>query len=273
MSTLNVPGATLHHEVQGTGPVLLMICGGIFDADAYLPLAARLADRFTVVRYDRRGNSRSPLADPGEPQTIALHADDAHRILAAVTDEPAYVFGVSSGALIGMELAARHPGRVSALVAHEPPAFGLLPDAADFRAGFAEVEAVYREAGAGAAMGRFGELMGMSDEGQDGGQEAPGGEPDPAFLEAMARMERNMDFFIGHEAVPFSRQDPDLDALKGVRVVPTVGADSAGEPPHRAGLAVAERLGVAAVTLPGGHGGFGEHPAEYAAHLIEIFAD
>jgi hypothetical protein len=32
MGELEVPGATLHYEVRGSGPVLLLICGGIYDA-------------------------------------------------------------------------------------------------------------------------------------------------------------------------------------------------------------------------------------------------
>jgi hypothetical protein len=37
-ATLKVPGATLYYEVRGAGPVLLMICGGIYDAAA-LPVS------------------------------------------------------------------------------------------------------------------------------------------------------------------------------------------------------------------------------------------
>src|SRR2546430_8045246 len=88
-NALRVPGATLHYEVRGTGPVLLLICGGVYDAAGYAGLAAQLADRYTVVTYDRRGNSRSPLDGPPEPQQMAVHADDAHRVLAEVTDQPA----------------------------------------------------------------------------------------------------------------------------------------------------------------------------------------
>ncbi|MGH3876949.1 MAG: alpha/beta hydrolase [Actinophytocola sp.] len=40
------------------------------------------------------------------------------------------VVGVSSGALIALDLAARHPALVEHVVAWEPPALGLLPDAA-----------------------------------------------------------------------------------------------------------------------------------------------
>jgi pimeloyl-ACP methyl ester carboxylesterase len=123
-NTLKVPGATLYYEVRGAGPVLLLICGGIYDAAGYAGLAGRLADHYTVVTYDRRGNSRSPLDGPPERQSIEVHGDDAHRILTAVGvtgNESADVFGNSSGAEIGLELAARHPEQVRTLVAHEPP--------------------------------------------------------------------------------------------------------------------------------------------------------
>lgn len=48
-STLAVPGASLHHEIPGHGPVLLMICGGPTDADIFAGLAAPLSDHYTVA--------------------------------------------------------------------------------------------------------------------------------------------------------------------------------------------------------------------------------
>jgi pimeloyl-ACP methyl ester carboxylesterase len=51
-----VPGATIYYEVQGSGPVLVMIPGGPTDAGIFAGLARCLADRYTVVAYDPRGN-------------------------------------------------------------------------------------------------------------------------------------------------------------------------------------------------------------------------
>jgi pimeloyl-ACP methyl ester carboxylesterase len=65
--TLKVPGATLHYEVCGTGPTLLLIPGGPADAGGCAPIRNVLCDRYTVVTYDPRGLSRSPL--DGEPRT------------------------------------------------------------------------------------------------------------------------------------------------------------------------------------------------------------
>jgi len=132
-ATLKVPGASLYYEVTGSGPVLLMIPGAPADAGAFAGIAAQLADRYTVVSYDWRGSARSPLDEPPDlPHGLPMQVqgDDAARLLAALGDGPAYVLGCSSGALTGLDLAARHPGRVDTLVAHEPPAMNLLPDSA-----------------------------------------------------------------------------------------------------------------------------------------------
>ena len=55
-SLLKVPGAQIYYEVQGSGPVLMMISGGPTDAGIFSLLAAIVADRYTVVRNDPRGN-------------------------------------------------------------------------------------------------------------------------------------------------------------------------------------------------------------------------
>jgi pimeloyl-ACP methyl ester carboxylesterase len=262
---LKVPGATLYYEVRGAGPVLLLICGGIYDAAGYAGLAARFVDRYTVVTYDRRGNSRSPLDEPPEPQRIAVHTDDAHRVLAEVTDDPAYVFGNSSGASIGLDLAARHPEQVRVLVAHEPPFFELLPDRDRFRALMHSVEYAFAHEGAGAAMEIFREGIGM----RRGEPETP--PSDPEIMEMLSRFEKNSQFFIGYEVPPFGRYAPDVIALRlsSVRIVPAAGEQSRDEPPHRATLALAEYLGTPPVFFPGGHGGFGTDTDAFAARLAE----
>ncbi|MCZ0980458.1 alpha/beta fold hydrolase [Streptomyces diastatochromogenes] len=65
VGTVKVPGATLRHETRGSGPVLLLIPGGAGDAGLFEGMAGLLADAgHTVVSYDQRGLSRSPLDGP-----------------------------------------------------------------------------------------------------------------------------------------------------------------------------------------------------------------
>jgi pimeloyl-ACP methyl ester carboxylesterase len=87
--TLKVPGATLHYEARGAGPVLLLIPGGPANSGLFAPIRSVLSERYTVVTYDPRGLSRSTF--DGEPQdtTVQTFADDAHRLLAALDTEPA----------------------------------------------------------------------------------------------------------------------------------------------------------------------------------------
>ncbi|MBO0685368.1 MAG: alpha/beta hydrolase [Candidatus Dormibacteraeota bacterium] len=281
---MKVPGASLHYEVRGAGPALLLICGGVYDADGYGPLGRHLAQSYTVVTYDRRGNSRSPLDGPPGPQSIEVHADDAHRVLSAVgvdENEPAHVFGNSSGAMIGLELAARHPDQVRTLVAHEPPLFELLPNRDHWRAAIRNVEETFARDGAGAAMqvleaafADSGDRTADREGRMPGGEEAPQGEPDPETMAMMARLQKNMEFFIGHEVPSFNTYVPDLSALRvsPTRIVTAVGEASEGEAPYRAAFALAERLGTPPEVFPGDHGGFGALPEAFAARLKEVLS-
>ena len=72
--------------------------GGGTDAGIFEAVAHVLAHDYTVVTYDPRGNSRSsPLDGPPTDQQIAVHSDDARRLLSTTASGPAAVFGSSSG--------------------------------------------------------------------------------------------------------------------------------------------------------------------------------
>jgi pimeloyl-ACP methyl ester carboxylesterase len=77
--------------------VLLMIPGGPMDADGFKDIADRLADDYTVVTYDCRGNSRSPMQGSWGDLTVGLFADDARRLLDAVGGQPAQFPGGHGG--------------------------------------------------------------------------------------------------------------------------------------------------------------------------------
>jgi pimeloyl-ACP methyl ester carboxylesterase len=266
---LGVPGASLYYEVRGSGPVLLMMPGGPADAGTFRRIAEPLGSNYTVVTYDPRGLSHSTLETPVRDERIVeIFADDVHRLLTATAKEPAFVFGSSGGAVIGLELAARHPEQVRTLVSHEPPAPALLPDPARERAAMAEIVQTYRTAGIGPAMQKFMVQTRI----RGGPPPPPPGEPTPEMREAMAQMQRNMDFWLGHYFLAIAAYEPDFAALKAgsSRIVPAVGDESRGELAHEGGLRLAERLGTQAVVFPGAHGGFDSHAAEFAVKLREV---
>ena len=219
-STLKVPGASLYYETRGSGPVLLIIPGGPQDAGVFADVAHHLADRYTVVAYDPRGNSRSTFDGQPQEQDLDVHGDDAARLIEALGAGPAYVFGTSGGAQIGLNLAARHPGRVRTLVAHEPPSMMLLDDPAPALAGMRDLHDTYRSQGVEAAMQKFFSENGLS-EGPDHDEagphepQAPSFEPSPEAAETFARVSGNFEYWLAHGVMPLSLYRPDVEALRG----------------------------------------------------------
>jgi pimeloyl-ACP methyl ester carboxylesterase len=268
--TLQVPGASLYYEVRGSGPVLLMIPGGPMDANGFTEIAERLADGYTVVTYDCRGNSRSPMQGSWDELTVGLFADDAHRLLDVFGPEQAYVLGSSGGATYGLDLVARYPGQVRTLVAHEPPVSELLPDAARYHTLNQQIGETYRCEGTFPAMQMF-----MTGVGFGNGEPSPPGEQTPEAAAAAARVGANLELFAGRLIPVIGNYQPDLAALQRspTRIVVGVGDESTPEQMvYRTAHALAERLGGQPAQFPGGHGGFGSHPDGFAARLREVLA-
>ncbi len=264
---IKVPGATLYYEKRGRGPLLILIPGGPMDAGGFDGLAARLADRFTVVAYDPRGNSRSVLDGKPADQDMDVHGDDAAALIWEVGGGPACVFGGSGGAQIGLNLAARYPTLVRTLVAHEPPCTLMLPEPAKSKA-LADGEAMltaYRKGGLGAAMAESARTSGL---GPDDGPPPPKTPEEGATL---GRMMGNMEYFIAHGVMPISTYLPDVDRLRSgeARIVIGVGRDSPkGQLAADAAKGLAKALGTPPVLFPGGHGPSDDQLDEFAEVLM-----
>nr|BFD96197.1 alpha/beta hydrolase [Kitasatospora sp. Xyl93] len=269
--SLRVDGATLHYEVRGQGPLLLLIPGGAGDAASFDGIADDLAAEHTVATYDPRGMSRSPLDDPEADQRVAEHADDALRMLDLLSPgAPARVFGASSGAIAALHLLAAHPERLERVVAHEPPVVEVLPDAAEHRALIARVQEVFHTQGLMPAMTEF--AAGLK---KDGDTTEPKAEI-TLPPQAAARAERtmaNLPYFLGSIVPDFMAYSPDIHRLEALsdRLVLVGGQDSRGELPYRSAAFLAERLGTELQHFPGGHTGLTTHPAEFSELLRKAF--
>src|SRR5262252_7177573 len=121
-------GATLYYEKEGAGTAVLFIAGSTGDAGNFARAADLLADEFTVVTYDRRGNSRSPRPPGWTTTSVGEQADDAAGLIQVLGLSPAVVFGASAGGLIELDLMIRHPQLVRAGIVQEPSMFSVLPD-------------------------------------------------------------------------------------------------------------------------------------------------
>jgi hypothetical protein len=51
-------GTSIACERQGAGPAVILVGGGLDDGSENAPLAAELAERFTVYNYARRARGR-----------------------------------------------------------------------------------------------------------------------------------------------------------------------------------------------------------------------
>jgi pimeloyl-ACP methyl ester carboxylesterase len=278
--TLDAPGAVLHYDVRGNDassePVLLLI-GSPMGAGGFVTLAGHFTDR-TVVTYDPRGAGRSKRTDGATETTVEEQADDLHRLIDALGAGPVDIFASSGGAVNALALVARHPEQVRTLVAHEPPTAQQLPDREPVLAACEGMKETYLREGYGPGMAKFIALVSYPGPIPAGFADQPG--PDPATFGLPTEDDGARDdalLRLNMPSCPAYR--PDFDALRAAptRLVIGVGAQSGQMLAGRAGTAVAERLGTAPVTFPGGHDGFvgGEYggmgePDAFAATLRTV---
>jgi pimeloyl-ACP methyl ester carboxylesterase len=259
---LDVPGATLHYDLQGSGPVLLL-AGVPMDASGFAPIVPLLAADHTVVTYDPRGVARSSVADPDVQLTPDVLADDLHRLLAEVTGESVDILASSGGAIAALWLAVRHPAQVRTLVAHEPPLTALLPDAAEQRQAVDGLYESYRTEGTAVAMGRFLAHIGIA-------PPEAAGHPLPMPAEQL----RDAGFFLQNILRSVALARPDLEAIRTTpaRIVVAAGETSKGQLANRTAVALAEQLDTELAMFPGDHGGFGGEPDPFATQLRKVLA-
>ena len=248
----------------------LFVVGSPMGTTDFAPFADALATDHTVVTFDPRGLARSTIDDPTQDATPDLRADDVAAILDALGAESADVFGSSGGAVTGLALATRHPGRVRTLIAHEPPLLELLPDAEAQRAGTEAIIETFHRDGPEAAFVHFMTTAGfdMSDP-----ELGPPPGPEPTAEELAKRMADAARFFT-HELRDTTRYLPDVAGLRAssTEILVGIGVDSSRLLTHRTSNALCELLGGAPVEFPGGHGGFIEAPAAFADRVREVLA-
>jgi pimeloyl-ACP methyl ester carboxylesterase len=280
--TLDAPGAVLHYDVRANEasaePVLLLI-GSPMGAAGFVTQAGHFTDR-TVVTYDPRGAGRSKRTDGALRTRTEEQADDLHRLILALDAGPVDILGSSGGAVNGLALVARHPEQVRTLVAHEPPSAQVLPDREPVLAACEGIHETYLRDGLGPAMAKFIALVSYVGPIPPGFADQPG--PDPAMFGLPATDDGSRDDpLVGLNMPETPGYEHDFDALRAAqtRIVLGVGAQSAENLAGRAAVGVAERLGTAPVTFPGGHDGFigGEfggmgEPDAFAATLRKVLA-
>jgi pimeloyl-ACP methyl ester carboxylesterase len=282
---LDVPGAALRYEVRDAeaaesgAPPLLMI-GSPMDAGGFTTLAGHFRDR-TVLTYDPRGVSRSERSDGATHGTPDEHADDLHRLIAAVGVGSVDIFASSGGAVNALALVARHPDQVRTLVAHEPPSAQVLPDREETLAAIVDIHETYMRDGLGPGMAKFIAITGVKGPIPPDYTDQPA--PDPTAFGLPTEDDGTRDDpMLGEHILAVTQYEFEFDALRAAptHIVVAAGAESEGGFTYRAALAVAEGLGTEAVIFPSHHAGFlgGEFgqqgdPDAFAAKLRDVLGD
>ncbi|HSX42816.1 MAG TPA: alpha/beta hydrolase [Candidatus Saccharimonadales bacterium] len=270
-NVLQVPGASLHYEVRGRGPLLLLIHGGGGSARSFDGIANQLAAQYTVVAYDRRGLSNSILDDPEEDQFIETHSDDAHHLLKVLlaNNEKASVFGSSAGAVIGLDLVARCPEQISTLIAHEP-ATHQLGDADPFQELASIRETYYREGMPAVFKVLATQNIFHLDERE------PDAELPEQTLEGREQNLKNLKFEFEHEFPMFDRYQFDFPALKKATdrtKIMLAGGCGREDSTYRSAAAIANELAATFVEFPGRHLGYVTHPKAFVRRLHALLSE
>jgi len=174
-------------------------------------------------------------------------------LLAAVTEQPAFVFSSSLGALIGLDLVATHPEQVRLLVAHEPMSAEMLAgrERRDLKAVRRELEEIFGREGTFGAMAKLAALTG------------------DAAVPPESRKLSDLRFFLGNDVAAARRYRLKLPGLRSAaaRIVAGAGTASGETLLRRCAEGLAERLSCPLVEFPGGHSGYVSVPDAFAATL------
>jgi len=245
--------AELHYELRGDGPPLLLMMGASGYGGVFGRFAELLADEFTVVTYDRRGNGKSPKPADWTTTSPEEQADDAAALLAALGLSPAAVFGTSAGANFALCLLIRHPETVRGAVLHETALVTLYDDPGARGA----VSALVRE-----AMGTGGTPAAL-----EALWRYVAGDPNWERLQPAlrARMQSSAETFFGVELGSYEGFLPDDKTLAAIAVpvMVLVSEESHAVYAQAAGR-LAHRLGVEVTRTPGTHTAYHDHPHELA---------
>ncbi|MBA3779465.1 MAG: alpha/beta hydrolase [Chloroflexi bacterium] len=108
---VEVEGARLYYEEEGSGPALLLLHAGIANLRMWDPQVSAFAERYRVIRYDTRGFGETTTAD-----VAYSNRQDMADVLDHLDVESAFLVGCSRGGQIALDFTLERPERVAALV-------------------------------------------------------------------------------------------------------------------------------------------------------------
>jgi pimeloyl-ACP methyl ester carboxylesterase len=119
-SVTSKDGTKIAYDKFGGGPAVILVAGATGTRAGWgqkPALEDLLAEHFTVINYDRRGRGDSTNT---LPYAVEREVEDIAALIEAVGGK-ACLYGISSGACLAMEAAARLGSRVVKLAMYEAP--------------------------------------------------------------------------------------------------------------------------------------------------------
>lgn len=127
-----INGIDLYFSTYGQGEPIILLHGGIGSSDWWGgQIDFLVRHRYRVVVMDSRGNGRSTRS--AQPFSYPLMASDVLGLMDYLEIPRAAIVGWSDGAVVGLDIAIRHPDRLSRLFA-----FGMNTALSGVRSGFEE---------------------------------------------------------------------------------------------------------------------------------------
>lgn len=106
----------MYYEIHGDGPPLILLHGGLGSAGAWANQIPALARQYKVIAVDSRGHGRSTFS--AQQISYALMTSDVVALMDYLSIKKAHILGWSDGAIIGLNLAIKHPDRLNRLIAY-----------------------------------------------------------------------------------------------------------------------------------------------------------
>jgi pimeloyl-ACP methyl ester carboxylesterase len=110
-----VNGVKIWYAVFGKGQPVILLHGGLANANYWGNLVPALSGDYQVIVMDSRGHGRSSRNN--EPLGYDLMASDVLALMDVLKVEKAALVGWSDGAIIGLDIAIHHPERLTKLFA------------------------------------------------------------------------------------------------------------------------------------------------------------
>ncbi|MFF8972191.1 alpha/beta fold hydrolase [Streptomyces sp. NPDC014995] len=223
--TFSRDGTELAYARAGQGPAVVLVSGAMSTGGTVAPLGRLLANRFTVLWYDRRGRGES---GDTAPYAVEREVEDLASLIDAAGGEAA-LYGISSGGALALEAAASGLP-VRRVAVYETP-FALDEEEARGRAEYtAHLTEALAQGRRGDAVELFLRLTGLAEEMIQRARQSPMW----AGMEAIAPTLAYDDAVMGGGRVPRERL-----ASVGVPVLAVAG-EASPRPLREATRAVAE---------------------------------